>query len=255
MALFTKKPRTEGVSDPVKLLITDHQKVERIFEQIEATDSPAQRRGLVVQLESELTNHTLAEEDIVYPFIRERVPDGSKLMDEAENEHEEAKEALLALSSMDPADEEFPKAVAKLKKLIEHHVKEEENDVFPKLDESVEARDLNFLRGRLEQAKFGDTPVRQLDEGPTQTKTSSPNRVSGEAKAAVWVQPHTKDDAWQVRRENASRASRVFDSQSEAEQFGRKVAKREKTELVVAGRDGSIREKRSYGNDPSDVKG
>jgi hypothetical protein len=67
----------------------------------------------------------------------------------------------------------------------------------------------------------------------------------------VWVQPHHLDDGrWQVRREGASRASRVFDSQREAEQFGRRVAKRERVEFILTGRDGKVREKNSYGNDP-----
>ena len=69
------------------------------------------------------------------------------------------------------------------------------------------------------------------------------------------MQPHGGDDRWQVRRENASRASRVFDTQREADEFGRKVARREAVEYVLAGRDGAIREKASYGNDPADVSG
>ena len=69
------------------------------------------------------------------------------------------------------------------------------------------------------------------------------------------VQPHPNDEGrWQVRRDNATRASRVFDTQSEAEKFGRRLAKREQVEFVLAGRDGAIREKNSYGNDPNPPK-
>jgi hypothetical protein len=76
------------------------------------------------------------------------------------------------------------------------------------------------------------------------------------SKAAVWVQPHhLHDGKWQVRRENASRASRVFDTQSEAEGHARQTARREKVELVVAGRDGDIRDRSSYGNDPRNIPG
>jgi len=75
-------------------------------------------------------------------------------------------------------------------------------------------------------------------------------------KAAVWVQPHHVDDGrWQVRREDASRASRVFDTQSQAESYARQTAKRDKVELVIAGRDGEIRDRSSYGNDPRNVPG
>jgi hypothetical protein len=75
-------------------------------------------------------------------------------------------------------------------------------------------------------------------------------------KDAVWVQPHhVQDGKWQTRRENASRASRVFDTQTEAERHGRKTAQRERVELIVAGRDGEIRSRNSYGNDPGNVPG
>ncbi len=75
-------------------------------------------------------------------------------------------------------------------------------------------------------------------------------------KAAVWVQPHhIHDGKWQVRREDASRASRVFDTQSEAESHGRRTAQREKVELIVAGRDGEIRDRSSFGNDPRNIPG
>jgi hypothetical protein len=90
------------------------------------------------------------------------------------------------------------------------------------------------------------------------TETTSPTRteVRGKASANVWVQPHPKDTGrWQVKRDGASRASRVFDTQAEAEQFGRTLARREKVELKVAGREGQIRESDSYGNDPRNIPG
>jgi hypothetical protein len=75
-------------------------------------------------------------------------------------------------------------------------------------------------------------------------------------RANVWVQPHHIDDGrWQVRREDARRASRVFASQREAESFGRRVAERERVELIIAGRDGQVRDKRSYGHDPRNIPG
>lgn len=71
----------------------------------------------------------------------------------------------------------------------------------------------------------------------------------------MWVQPHPKDDRWQVKREGATRASRVFDTQREAEEFARSLAKRERVELVIAGRDGQVRDRSSFGNDPARIPG
>ena len=287
MPLLTKKRRTEGVSDPVKLLIVDHEKVERLFEQIEESESPVQRLGLVAQLDAELTRHTTVEERVLYPFIRDNVPDGPEMIEEAEQEHAEAKEALARVATLDPAAPNFTAELKKLKKLVSHHVKEEENNVFPKMDESVDVQDLNGLRAELERARMEETPTPSLPaDTARRTSRTSTRRTTAAAKpkpkakqatqakqakrstrrpaargkstsaTSVWVQPHHTDDGrWQVRREGASRASRVFDTQREAASFGRQMAKRERVEFVLAGRDGKVRERDSYGHDSPRRKG
>lgn len=66
---------------------------------------------------------------------------------------------------------------------------------------------------------------------------------------------HSADGKWAVRRAGASKASKVFATQKEATQYAHKVARNNKTELFVHGRDGLIRERSSYGNDPFPPKG
>jgi hypothetical protein len=63
------------------------------------------------------------------------------------------------------------------------------------------------------------------------------------------VAPNPKG-GWSVRSSGAARASRVFSDQGEAVRHGRDIAKREKTELFIHGRDGTVRERDSYANDP-----
>lgn len=60
---------------------------------------------------------------------------------------------------------------------------------------------------------------------------------------------------WSVRRAGASKASRTFDTQKEATQYGQRIARNSKSELFIHGRDGLIRERNSYGNDPHPPKG
>jgi len=72
-------------------------------------------------------------------------------------------------------------------------------------------------------------------------------------KKPVHVTPH--EDGWAVRREGASRASSVHRTQAEAEQVGRDRARGDHTEFLLHGRDGQIRERDSYGNDPYPPKG
>lgn len=66
----------------------------------------------------------------------------------------------------------------------------------------------------------------------------------------------TKDGKrWRVKSENASRSAGVFDTQREAIERGRELAKNKKVDLIVQGEDGKIRSKDSYGNDPHPPKG
>lgn len=63
------------------------------------------------------------------------------------------------------------------------------------------------------------------------------------------------DGGWNVRRENADRASSVHDTQAEAAAEGRRLARQNHVEFNLHGRDGQVREKDSYGNDPNPLKG
>jgi hemerythrin superfamily protein len=243
------KDRMGDVSDPAKLLIADHQKVERIFELIEGEASAAQRRGLVAQLAFELTRHTELEETIVYPFVRAHVEGGDALIDEAVGEHDEAKALLAQLEVADQDADESDRVLKQLRKAVQAHVKEEEKKLLPKLASTVGEEQLGYLRGDLERAKLAQ-PVRDLPEdGDARIASSGSASLSrsgnagGRTKADVWVQPHhVHDGRWQVRREGATRASRVFDTQREAIDFGRQLAQRELVELIIAGRDGQVRE-------------
>jgi uncharacterized protein YdaT len=73
------------------------------------------------------------------------------------------------------------------------------------------------------------------------------------SKAGQHVVPN--GSKWNVRKAGASRASGTFDTQNEAISRARDVAKKQKTELFIHGRDGRIRERNSYGNDPLPPKG
>jgi uncharacterized protein YdaT len=69
------------------------------------------------------------------------------------------------------------------------------------------------------------------------------------SKGKPHVVPHA--DGWAVRREHADRASSVHDRQSDAINAGRNIARRERTELVIHGENGRIRDSDSFGNDPN----
>lgn len=69
----------------------------------------------------------------------------------------------------------------------------------------------------------------------------------------VWITPH--ESGWQVKREGADRASRVTQTQEQAWDAGNQIAKREKTEVYLTGKNGRIRLRNSHGNDPRYIPG
>ncbi len=126
-------------SDIIKLLKADHENVKMLFEEFEEIkekgDNSSKKEKIVKQICEQLTLHALVEESIVYPVARE-VIDDEDLMDEADVEHAGAKELISQLQSMSSDDSHYDAKVTVLREYIEHHVKEEETIMFPKLAKS-----------------------------------------------------------------------------------------------------------------------
>ncbi|MGL4652844.1 DUF2188 domain-containing protein [Cetobacterium sp.] len=64
-----------------------------------------------------------------------------------------------------------------------------------------------------------------------------------------------RNDAWAIKGAGNSKVTKVFSTQKEAMSYGRAIAINQNSELIIHGKDGKIREKNSYGNDPRDIKG
>ena len=118
----------------ISLLMKDHKNVKALFAQYEGLSdrSFATKKKLADQICHELTVHTQVEEEIFYPAVRRPIHDGD-LMDEAVVEHASAKELIAQILAMDPSDDLYDAKVTVLSEQIEHHVQEEEGDMFPKV--------------------------------------------------------------------------------------------------------------------------
>ena len=130
----TTKRTKERSADAIALLTKDHENVKKLFKQYEKMKESAsgeEKAALAAQVCLELTVHAQVEEELFYPTVREAIDD-SDLMDEAEVEHASAKDLIAQISDMDPDDEFFDAKVKVLGEYIDHHVKEEENEMFPK---------------------------------------------------------------------------------------------------------------------------
>lgn len=124
----------------VKLLKADHQEVAALFKQFESTDDE-EKGGLAEQICQMLTVHAQIEEELLYPAAREALQeDGADLVDEATVEHASVKDLVSQIESADPTDDLFDAKVKVLGEYVTHHVKEEEGELFPKLEKT----DLNL---------------------------------------------------------------------------------------------------------------
>ena len=123
--------------DAIAMLIADHKKVKSLFEQFEGLSdrSKASKKKIADEICMELTVHAEVEEQVFYPAIRKPIKD-EDLMDEAVVEHASAKELIAQILEMDPGEDLYDAKVKVLSEQIEHHVEEEEGEMFPKVRKS-----------------------------------------------------------------------------------------------------------------------
>ena len=125
--------------DAIALLTADHREVHEMFEQFDQLGDRARatKEKLKEKICKALIAHTTIEEEIFYPAVRAaKVEEGEDMVDEAIVEHAAAKDLIKQLQEMQPDDDLYDAKVKVLSEQIEHHVKEEEKEMFPKAKKS-----------------------------------------------------------------------------------------------------------------------
>jgi hemerythrin superfamily protein len=124
----------------VDILKKDHREVDALIATLEnagnSTSSATDYRAVFQQFITALSAHMQAEEQIFYPAMRQ-VEGEEELVEEAYDEHNEVKGLLLQMNSLDPASTEFQENLKQVKTGIEHHVSEEEGEMFPDAQEKL----------------------------------------------------------------------------------------------------------------------
>lgn len=121
--------------DAIKLLEADHDEVDMLFEQYEAATDAGTKAMTAEKICKCLTVHATVEEELFYPAARQVLDESDEcLLDDAEKEHAEAKEMIAKIMTMVSGDE-LDECIMKLKKAIEHHVSDEEDKMFPLLEQ------------------------------------------------------------------------------------------------------------------------
>ena len=139
--------------DIFELIKADHRKVEEIFSEIENTNRSKQLDKYFNQLYKDLNIHAQVEELTFYPTMRNHKAT-EKFLEEAEEEHTEVKVMLEQMKSMDSTSAEFPEKIKQLKKAVQHHVQEEENEIFPQVRKSMKDEELKQVATEFQEVKI-----------------------------------------------------------------------------------------------------
>jgi hemerythrin superfamily protein len=159
---------SRGEANAIAMLTADHKKVKGLFNEFkklkEDGGNEREKVKLVQKICEELKVHAELEEEIFYPAVREAIDD-SDIMDEALVEHAGAKDLIAQLEIAQPGDELYDAKVTVLGEQINHHVKEEEGEMFPKakkakLDQEALASEMTARKQELLR-QMGSTPSDQ----------------------------------------------------------------------------------------------
>ena len=164
--------------DAIALLRADHDKIEDLFSSYEAIKygRSDEKKHLVTEICREVRTHALVEEELFYPAVRAEIADDD-LMNEAMVEHEGIERLISELETMDAADDMLNAKMHVLDAYIAHHVREEEENIFPKARESdidmvVLAETMLRRRSRMLQ-----DPGKLLQDGAARPATPRKPRI------------------------------------------------------------------------------
>ncbi|KFE67813.1 hemerythrin domain-containing protein [Hyalangium minutum] len=160
--------------DALDLLKEQHDEVNTLFKKFEKLEegSTAELRELFVMIADRLSAHATIEEQFFYPSIKtDKTED---LIREAVEEHLGVKRIIADLLEMEPSDEQFAAKMKVLMENVEHHVEEEEDEMF-KLVRKVLDKDQRFALGVQMKAEFDELMKGEpRNEVPMQTDEAAP---------------------------------------------------------------------------------
>ncbi|HET6819445.1 MAG TPA: hemerythrin domain-containing protein [Candidatus Limnocylindria bacterium] len=140
--------------DAIKLLKEDHARIKPLLAEIKETTERAEktRSELFSKIKEELTIHEIIEEEIFYPTLKEH-PKAKEIVLEGYEEHDVVNILMGELDGMEPTDERFGPKVNVMAENIEHHIEEEEGDMFVKARQVFDADELEELGNRMASRK------------------------------------------------------------------------------------------------------
>jgi hemerythrin-like domain-containing protein len=134
-------------TDAIVLLKNDHKEIRKVFNDFEKAgpEAHATKGRLADRMIELLTVHTYLENEVMYPRVREALPELEDDVLESYEEHHVADVLVTELASMRPEDERFTAKVTVLIESVRHHIDEEEQDWFPKVRQAMGRKALQEL--------------------------------------------------------------------------------------------------------------
>jgi hemerythrin-like domain-containing protein len=138
--------------DAFELLKNDHAKVSTLFDRIEPATDATTRQQLFAQLKQELELHAHIEETILYPVLK-GIAETRDTTEEGYEEHQEVKDLLSELEATPADGEEWSDLIIELRENVEHHVEEEEGEMFTMAREVLSEQQINDIGARMSAEK------------------------------------------------------------------------------------------------------
>ena len=140
--------------DAITLLKNDHDKVKRLLNELESTTERGvkTRQELFATIKGELTVHETIEEEIFYPALKSH-PKAKDLVLEAYEEHHVVDQVMAELEGLDVSDETWGAKATVMKENVEHHIEEEEGEMFKQARQVFERQELEELGTQMEERK------------------------------------------------------------------------------------------------------
>ena len=139
----------------LKILKKDHSTVQNLFGKFDRTGKSAhdKKSELFAKIRRELQVHSRAEEEIFYPALKAMNGEGRRLVSEALKEHKDVDALLTQISRLKPTDKNFDEKMETLIENVDHHVEEEEGEIFRLAEENYSEEQLEELGQLIEERK------------------------------------------------------------------------------------------------------
>jgi hemerythrin superfamily protein len=166
-----------------QMLRQDHKKVKALFTKFEQGNTATAKRSAAEQAMNELEVHAQVEEEVFYPAVKKAI-ESSELVDEAKKEHQEAKSLINQLKKSSKQDDgegsDFEAEFSELMQAIQHHVEEEEGEMFPQVEDSE--LDLSALGAQMAKRKQELTKGSGSKNTQSRTRSTSPSKTKSTSK-------------------------------------------------------------------------